>query len=142
MKNIFLDTNVVIDYLADRQPFSESAAELFTFAESKKVKIYVSSLSYNNIYYIVRQSSSHQATVKLLDQLFEMTEVVDVTRSIIQRSLKSDFKDFEDAIQYYSALMIRQLDCIVTRNAKDFKKSELPIMTPAECSSIIKSTGS
>ena len=132
MKNIFLDTNVVIDFLADRKPFSLDAARLFNFCVLGKVKIYISAVSYNNIYYILRQSLSNSETIRLLDELSEMAEIADVTKSVIKKSLKTDFKDFEDAIQYYCALSLNKIDFIVTRDTKDFKKSTLSIMTATE----------
>ena len=132
MKNIFLDTNIVIDFLADREPFSLDAAKLFNLSVLGKVKIYISAVSYNNIYYILRQSLSNSDTIKLLDELSEMAEIADVTKSVIKKSLKTDFKDFEDAIQYYCALSLNKIDFIVTRDTKDFKKSSLSIMTAAE----------
>lgn len=140
MKNIFLDTNIVIDFLADRKPFSLDAAKLFNFCVLGKVKIYISAVSYNNIYYILRQSLSNTETIKLLDELSEMAEIADVTKSVIKKSLKTDFKDFEDAIQYYCALSLNKIDFIVTRDTKDFKKSTLSIMTPAEAVSHFDST--
>lgn len=132
MKNIFLDTNIVIDFLADREPFSLDAAKLFNLSVLGKVKIYISAVSYNNIYYILRQSLSNSETIKLLDELSEMAEIADVTKSVIKKSLKTDFKDFEDVIQYYCALNLNKIDFIVTRDTKDFKKSTLSIMTAAE----------
>lgn len=137
MKIIFLDTNVIIDFLADRRPFSLTAAEIFDAALSEKVKIFISSVSYNNIYYILRQSLSHSVTIGLLEELSEMTEIVDVTKTIIKKSLKSEFKDFEDAIQYNAALTVNKIDFIVTRDSKDFKKSSLPVMNPQEAIGII-----
>ena len=132
MKHVFLDTNVIIDFLADRKPFSTTAAQIFNAAVSGRIKLYISGVSYNNIYYILRKSLSHSVTVKLLNELCEMTEIADVTKIIIRNSLKSDFKDFEDAIQYHCALSLSKLDLIVTRDTKDFKKSILPVMNPQE----------
>jgi predicted nucleic acid-binding protein len=137
MKNVFLDTNVVIDFLADRYPFSLAAAEIFNASVNSKIKLYISAVSYNNIYYVLRRSLSHNRTVKLLDELNEMTEVADVTNAIIKKSLRSGFNDFEDAIQYYCALDLDVIDFIVTRNNKDFKKSTLPIVSPEEAIAII-----
>ena len=127
-----MDTNVVIDFLADRQPFSLDAARLFDLAIEAKVKIFISAVSYNNIYYILRQSLTNHGTIRLLEDLAEMTEITDVTDAIIRQSLKSDFKDYEDAIQYYCALSIPQIDFIVTRNTRDYKKSVLSVFTPKE----------
>ena len=140
MKQIFMDTNVVIDFLANRQPFSLDAASLFNMALEGKIKIYISAVSYNNIYYVLRQSLTNNATIKLLEDLSEMTVITDVTSKIIRQSLKTEFKDYEDAIQYYTALSIKGIDFIVTRNTKDFKKSSLPILTPTEALVSVKSS--
>lgn len=139
MNNIFLDTNVIIDFLADRRPFSLLAAKIFNYSLQGKVKVFISAVSYNNIYYILRQSLTNRETIKLLDELCEMTEVADVTKSIIKKSLKMDFKDFEDAIQYNCALSINKIDFIVTRDTKDFKNSVLPVLTPEEAISSLES---
>ena len=139
MKQIFLDTNVIIDFLADRKPFSVAAAEIFNYAVLGKIKLYISAVSYNNIYYILRQSFSNTETIKLLDELSQMTEIADVTKTIIKTSLKSDLKDFEDAVQYNCALSLNKIDFIITRDTKDFKKSVLPVMNPAEALILIKS---
>ena len=141
MKHIFLDTNIIIDFLADRKPFSMFAAKLFNFSLAGKIKLYISAVSYNNIYYILRQSQSASQTVKHLQELSEMTEITDVTKDIIKKALKSAFKDFEDAIQYYSALSNNKIDIIVTRNTKDFKESDLAIMTPEEAVKLIENNG-
>jgi predicted nucleic acid-binding protein len=140
MKNIFLDTNVLIDFFADRKPISLNAAKLFDYSLKKKINIYISSISYNNIYYIIRQSLSHSETIKLLNEISEWTNVIDLTKDIINKSLKSDFKDFDNAIQYNCAKSLKKIDCIVTRNTKDFKTSSLPILTPKEAMSLIEST--
>jgi predicted nucleic acid-binding protein len=137
MKSLFVDTNVLIDFLADRKPFSLAAARLFTLSLSKKVKLFISAVSYNNIYYILRQSLSHKDTLHLLSELLEMTELVDVTKNIIDAALKSDFKDFEDAIQHQCALSINKIEIIVTRDTKDYKKSTIPVMTTAEVLNIL-----
>jgi predicted nucleic acid-binding protein len=140
MKNIFLDTNVLIDFFADRKPFSINAAKLFDYSLKRKINIYISAISYNNIYYIIRQSLSHSETIKLLNEISEWTNVIDLTKDIINKSLKSDFKDFDNAIQYNCAKSLKKIDCIVTRNTKDFKTSSLPILTPKEAMSLIEST--
>lgn len=142
MKQIFLDTNVIIDFLADRKPFSISAAGIFNYGVLGKIKLYISAVSYNNIYYILRQSLSNSETIQLLDELSQMTEISDVTKSIIKASLKSDLKDFEDAIQYNCALSLNKIDFIVTRDTKDFKKSLLPVMNPKEALILIESVNS
>lgn len=132
MKHIFLDTNVIIDFLANREPFALEAAKIFDYSLKKKLKIYISAVSYNNIYYVMRQTNSHTRTIKILDELSEWIDIIDVSKDIIKKSIKSDFKDFEDAIQYTCATSLSEIDFIVTRNTKDFKLSLLPILTPKE----------
>jgi predicted nucleic acid-binding protein len=141
MINIFLDTNVLIDFLADRRPFSLEAARLFDNSLKRKIRIFISAVSYNNIYYILRQSFSHNETIKLLAELNEWTEIIDVSKDIIEKSIRSEFNDFEDAIQYYCALSTSKIEFIVTRDTKDFKTSTIPILTPKEANSLIQSTG-
>jgi predicted nucleic acid-binding protein len=140
MKSIFLDTNVLIDFFADRKPFSIDAARLFDYSLKKKITIYISAVSYTNIYYIIRQSLSHAETIKMLTEISEWTNVIDLTKEIINKSLTSEFKDFEDAIQYHCAKSINKIDLIVTRDTKDFKISSLPILTPKEAVALIEST--
>ena len=140
MKNIFLDTNVLIDFFADRKPFSIEAARLFNYSFNKKINIYISAVSYNNMYYILRQSCSHAETIKMLTALNEWTDIIDVSKEIIKKALTTEFKDFEDAIQYNCAKSLTKIECIVTRDTKDFKASSLPILTPKEAVTLIEST--
>jgi len=135
----FLDTNIVIDFLSDRKPFSLVSAQIFELGYKKKVELLISAVSYNNIYYILRQNLSHRETLKLLNEITDVLSIADVTASVIYKALKSDFKDFEDAIQYYCALSQIDIDAIVTRNGKDFKKASIPILTPEEALSSILS---
>ena len=138
MKNLFIDTNVIIDVLAGRKPFSETTAKLFNYAEKGKINLYVSALSYSNIYYIIKKICSHRAMLVMLKDLEAITVTLDVTKQIISKSLHSDFIDFEDSIQYYTALSNKKIGAIVTRNGKDYKKSDLAILTPQEALSVIE----
>ncbi len=98
----------------------------------KKVSVvlYLSAVSINNIYYIVRKFLGHKITLEIVENLIEMTEIVGTTKNEITEALKNDFRDFEDSIQYSSALTIKDLDAIVTRNIKDYKNSKIAVMTP------------
>ena len=132
MINFFLDTNIVIDFLTDRKPFSSLAGKLFDYSEKGEVKLYLSAVSYSNIYYVVRKVSSHKETIKILSRLEEMTEIIDTTSSTIKNAIDSEFKDFEDALQYYSAKLNTNINGIVTRNGGDFKHGTISILTPEE----------
>ncbi|NII29689.1 PIN domain-containing protein [Pseudoflavitalea sp. X16] len=142
MRNLFIDTNIIIDVLANRQPFSEASSRLFDYAEKGKLNLFISALSYSNIYYIIKKTCSHKEMISLLRDLEELTETLDVTKQIISKSLNSDFKDFEDSIQYYTATSNKKITGIVTRNVKDYKNSELTVWTPDEVLSAIDSPGS
>lgn len=141
MKNLFLDTNVIIDVLADRKPFSEAASRLFDHAERGDIRLFVSALSYSNIYYIIKKTCSHKQMLSLLRDLEAMTETLDVTKAVISKSLHSGFKDFEDAIQFHTAVASKKVAAIVTRNPKDFKNDAIAILTPGEALSMIENTG-
>ena len=130
MKHIFIDTNVIIDLLADRQPFSDYAAMIFQLAKDGKIGVHVSAISFNNTYYILRKVTSHKNVLKLLSEIEEYVGIQETNRTIIKKAMQSDFKDFEDAIQYFSAVQIGNIDIITTRDLKDFKKSELPVLSP------------
>jgi predicted nucleic acid-binding protein len=136
MKAFFLDTNVIIDVLANRQPHVIYSSRLFDLAVKGKITIYISALSYSNIYYIIKKRSSHKDVIKILENLEAITETIDVTKPVIEKSIKSDFKDFEDAIQYFTALSNKKISAIVTRDIKGFRNSELPILTPEEALTI------
>ena len=129
----YIDTNVLIDFLADRKPFSESATSLFDLAVKKKIKLYISAISYNNIYYILqRENKSHKKTIALLELLSEDCQILDATKTILLSAMRSDFKDFEVAIQYYSAKGQVGINAIITRNPKDFAVKDLAILSPDE----------
>lgn len=137
MRKIFLDTNVIIDFLADRKPHSDSASILFSWAAQHKIIIYVSAISFNNIYYILKQQLSHGKSIHTLIGLQNIVRTIDVNEAIIRKSLQSDFSDFEDAIQHFCAVSIASMACIVTRNSKDYKSSKIAVMTPGETISLL-----
>jgi predicted nucleic acid-binding protein len=130
MKNVFVDTNVILDFLADRRPFSEFAAKLFQLAQNGRINIHIASISINNTYYILRQVSSHSKALKLIEQILDLVVVQATNEEILRKALKSGFNDYEDAIQYFTARNTNGTEAIVTRNAKDFKKSDIPILSP------------
>ncbi len=140
MKHLFLDTDVIIDFLHNREPFSIQAARLFEMSAKGKIKIYLAAASFNNVYYILRRSIGHKAVMNLLQDLSEMVTILDVTGEVIIDSIKSGYNDFEDAIQYHTAISNKKIEAIVTRNVKDFKKSSLSIFTPEEALKLIHLT--
>lgn len=127
---LFLDSDVVIDFFTDREPHANPASELFELNEKGSVILYLSAVSINNIYYIVRRFLGHKKTLEVVETLTEMTEIVGTTKKEILQALKNEFSDYEDSIQYSSALVIPGIDAIITRNIKDYKNSDIAVMTP------------
>jgi len=130
MENVFIDTDVIVDFLTDRKPFSLESAKIFSLIDQKKIKGCVSSLSFSNLYYVLRKVGTHKKVISSLQELSDMVDILKVDSDIVKSALNSDFKDFEDSIQYFSAQEHKKVDCIITRNIKDYKDSSLPVMTP------------
>jgi predicted nucleic acid-binding protein len=129
MKKLFVDTNIVIDVLSRREPFYEEAAELFSLADKKQIELSISSLTIANTgYALLRQMNSNKAK-SVLRKLRLILNVLPLDDKIIGLALNDDtFSDFEDGLQYFTAIENEQ-ELIVTRNLKDYKKSKLPAMT-------------
>lgn len=129
MESVFLDTDVVIDLLTDRQPYSEDIAAIFSLSEKGILELCVSSLSFNNIYYIVRKLAGHKKALELLTNLEKLVIVSPVGQEHIREGLLSGFKDFEDGIQYACASSAG-IRTIITRNVKDYAKAKCAVHTP------------
>lgn len=127
---LFVDSDVVIDFFTDREPYVNPASELFELNEQGHVRLYLSAVSINNIYYIVRRFLGHKKTLEVVETLIEMTEIVGTTKKEISQALKNNFIDYEDSVQYSSALTVKDLDAIITRNIKDYRNSTMAVMTP------------
>lgn len=129
MKKIFIDTNIVIDLLSRREPFYEEAAELFSLADKKQVELSVSSLTIANTSYVLMRQMDSSEAKSVLRKLRLIFKTLALDDKIIGLALNDDtFHDFEDGLQYYTAIEFEQ-DIIITRNLKDFKNSKLPTMT-------------
>lgn len=137
MKHYFLDTNILLDFLTDRKPFSEQAALLFQLAKNGQIKLHVAAISFNNIYYIVRQVQNHTKTIELLKSLAQLAEIIAVNDTVLKQALSSGFKDFEDAVQNFAAASISDMEAIITRNQKDFKNSDLPVLSPESAIALV-----
>jgi len=111
-------------------PFANPASEVFELNEQGKIQLYLSAASINNIYYIVRRFLGHKSTLKVIEELTEMTEIVETSKKEIIQALQNDFKDFEDSIQYSCALNIKGVEAILTRNIKDYTNSKIAVLTP------------
>jgi predicted nucleic acid-binding protein len=125
---LFVDTDIVLDLLAKREPFYDGAASLFSRAETGNLKLCVSSLTFSNLFYILRKQISARHAHELLRTFKQLVTVVAVDDSIIEQALKAEFTDFEDAIQYFTAL---SAGCavLVTRNVRHYRKAAIRVVT-------------
>lgn len=129
MKKVFLDTNVILDYYLDREGFSNDAEAILAYGYNQKCTLYVSSLTYANVAYIARKKFPGEAIYSVLSTLLEMAEITPMDSVVVKSAVALQAKDFEDALQYFSAKSV-EVDCIVTRNVKDYQFSEIPLITP------------
>ena len=128
---LLIDTNVVLDVLLNRMPFSEDSAKVLRLAAEDEIEEYVSASAVTDIYYIIRRSlKDANAARELLKKLLSILSVAAVTEEDIRKAVELGWTDFEDCVQY-SAAVNSQLDLIITRNPADYRDSKLPVMTPA-----------
>jgi predicted nucleic acid-binding protein len=132
MTNLFIDTDVIIDFLVDRKPYSREAAIIFTLMDQKKLKGYASSLTFSNLFCVIRKIEPQKKVISKLDSLSNLLTVLKVDEQNIRNAIESGFSDFEDSIQYFCALDSKKVEVIITRNTKDYKRTSLPIMTPGD----------
>ncbi len=137
MRKIFVDADVVLDLFAKREPHYKYAAALFTLIDQSKVKAFTSSLVISNVYYILRKLKEREFAGNKVRKLRLLLNVLTINEKIIDLALSSNFKDFEDAIQYYASAM-NKIDFIITRNKKDYKTSEIPVVSPEEFVNLVK----
>ena len=130
MKHILIDTDVILDLFFDREPFSENAAKILSLCEKKAVIGFVTPVIISNVYYLLSQKAKQEKVMQKLKLLMSILEVLVIDKKAIIVSLNSEFKDFEDALQNYSAELNGEIDIIITRNTKDYKKSQIGIMNP------------
>lgn len=126
---LFFDTNVLLDHLLDREPFADDAAELWSMAERREIVGHVSAVSFNLVYYIVRNQAQESAARRAIRALRDVFEVVEVDAQIINQAIDSGFADFEDAIQHACALRAGATH-LVTRDLPGFRRSEVLVVAP------------
>lgn len=131
MKKVFLDTNIMLDLLAERDPFYNSIAKIATLADQKVLQLITTPISFTTVNYVLSKFESIESVINKIRKFRILCKVCEVNQEIIDKSLNSQFSDFEDAVQYYSALN-SNCNVILTRNGKDFKQSEIAIMTSDE----------
>lgn len=131
MKTILCDINVILDIFLKREPFYNPAATLFSKVENGEVKGFLCALSFPTLFYLLSKSIRKEQVVKTLEKIRIVFQVAPVSEKVIDLSLTGEFKDFEDAVQYYSAVQVGA-EFFVTRNKRDFTGTKMPVFTPEE----------
>lgn len=128
MNKVLVDIDIIYDLLAEREPYYTFSASLFSKADNKKVKLFASALTIANMHYMLSRLKSDKEARKILNRFKVLVSIIPLDQKILELALSSDFNDFEDAIQYYSALEYN-VNTILTRNLKDYKKAKISVMT-------------
>ncbi|MBP6323733.1 MAG: PIN domain-containing protein [Chitinophagales bacterium] len=136
---VFLDSDIVLDFLLKREPFFIEALQLFILKEKEDFKLYTSAIIISNVYYISSKQFPKPLIKQKIKELASIIQIVDSTRQSIYQSFESDFSDFEDAIQYHTALESK-CTFFITRNTKDYKKAKnMRVLTAAQfCKLFVK----
>lgn len=132
MISLLLDTDVLLDYLFNREGHAEWSQEVLLAAQTSDLNAFVTPVALSNLYYLLRKEASHQRVIKALKVLLKYIQVAGVGKEVIELALNSQFTDFEDAIQNFSAIKQGKISIILTRNLKDYRSSEIIIMSPIE----------
>lgn len=138
MDKVLIDTDVILDFLFDRKPFSEDAAQILSWCENEKIQGFVTSIMLSNIYYLLRKTAKHEKVIENLKMLLNIVDVITTNKDTVLDALHSQFKDFEDALQNFSAQNSNEIKVIITRNSKDYKTSNLAIMEPETYINLVK----
>lgn len=126
---VLLDINIIVDVALERQPHFEASQQVLLLVEQGQIEGYISASTFGDLYYIIRRSRGREWTTDFIDWLVTYCQIATVNEAVIRMALTSNFRDFEDAIQYATAV-INQLDAIVTRNLQDFPVTTPRIQTP------------
>lgn len=128
---LFVDSDVILDLLAQREEFYIHSAKLFTLSDENKVRLYTSPIVFASLHYLLKKLTNNQTALKSLRKLKTLIGILSIDEKIIEQALNSDFNDFEDAIQYFTAITNR-INIIITRNKSDYKKSKITVSTAEE----------
>ena len=130
MDKVLLDTDVLLDFFFDRKPYADFSARVLNLCAKNEIKGYTTPVIISNVYYLLRKAAKHDIIIEKIKQLLHIIDIVKMDKNAVLNALNSSFKDFEDALQNFSAIENGEISIILTRNLKDFKKSELAILTP------------
>lgn len=128
MEKVFVNTDIALDLLAQREPHYSAAAMLFTLADKKKISLYISSLSFSNLHYLLTRQYDAKESRRILNSFKILVKVLPVDNKIIELALSSKFLDLEDAMQYFTAIE-NGINVLLTRNVKDYKQASIAVLS-------------
>lgn len=131
MRKIFIDTNILLDVAMHRNDFFRQSAEVWADCESRKVHGFVSAISLNNMHYVLKKWVDPAVSLEFVRLVLNIFSVVPLDESVLRLAVDLPHKDFEDAIQTFSAVQAKA-DCIVTRDRQHFSTDYMPVISPAE----------
>ncbi|HSL90013.1 MAG TPA: PIN domain-containing protein [Ignavibacteriaceae bacterium] len=131
MIKLFVDSDIILDLLAEREPHYIHAARLFTLINLNKIIAYTTPLIFANLHYLLKKQTTNSVALKSLRKLKTFINILPIDERVIEQSLNSEFTDFEDAIQYYTAVN-NGITLIITRNKIDYKRSKIDVLTAEE----------
>lgn len=132
MKKVLIDSDVILDFFLDREPFRENASTVLSFCEKNKIKGFVTPFIISNVFYLLNKISKREIVIARLKELISFIDIINIDKQVVVSSLNSNFSDFEDALQNYAAEQSNDITIIITRNIKDYKNSRLTVLTPTE----------
>jgi predicted nucleic acid-binding protein len=128
---ILIDTNVVLDFLQEREPFVDNAARLFERIDAGEIEGFIAATTVTNVYYIIRKATGVRVAQEAIAQILANLSIYAVDREVLEQALTLNFQDFEDAVQYACAV-VNHMDAIVTRDASGFVSAKIPVVLPEE----------
>jgi predicted nucleic acid-binding protein len=137
MQKIFLDTNILLDVILRRNEFYEQSAKVWADCETRKIQGFVSAISLNNTQYVLRKRVSQGTVLEYVRFVMDIFTIVPLDEMILRLAVDFPHKDFEDAIQTFSAVQAKA-DCIVTRDRQHFSGDYLPVLSPDEYLDIVR----
>jgi predicted nucleic acid-binding protein len=130
MKKVLIDTDVILDFFFDRKPFSDDSTYILSLCEKEQLEGFITPVIVSNTYYLLKRTAKHEKVIEKLKQLLTILDVLQMDKLVVEKALNSGFNDFEDALQNFAAVNYGEIEAIITRNVKDYKKSEIGVLTP------------
>lgn len=130
MKNVLIDSDVILDFFLDREEFSIHSGQILNLCQKNRIVGFVTPVIICNVHYILSKNANKKIVKDYLNNLLSFINILNTNKTAITTALNSEFSDFEDAVQNYSVEQSQEIDFIITRNIKDYKKSSLGVLTP------------